>query len=74
MRPGASRFPGNAFFFFLVLNVSFPSNSYTSSYKGISEIKDLHFVCVCVCVRGLKVPKLYFCEKSTVSKPKPHKK
>ena len=38
---------------FLVLNVSLPSNSYTSSYKDISEIEDLHFVCVCICVRGL---------------------
>ena len=28
---------------FLVLNVSLPSNSYTSSYKDISEIEDLHF-------------------------------
>ena len=34
---------------FVLLNVPLPSNFYTSSYKDISKIEDLHFVCV-VCV------------------------
>lgn len=40
---------------FLVLNVSLPSNSYTSSYKDISEIEDLHFVCVFAYVLGVSL-------------------